>query len=83
MDHRTGSRAALAAILVAGGLWWAGCGSDSGTDSGGGVGPPVGEIPPEFALRDVNPNTATHDSLLSPGDHLGNISAWWFGKGTT
>jgi hypothetical protein len=42
----------------------------------------VGDEVPDFALTDVNPNSATHDSTVSPRDELGDVSAWYFGHST-
>jgi hypothetical protein len=36
----------------------------------------------EFALMDVNPTSATHDAFVSPSDHVGRVSAWYFGHAT-
>ena len=53
----------------------AGC-SDDDSSSG-----PSGLVP-EFSLPDVNPNSATFDSTISPRDYLGRVSAWYFGHST-
>ena len=37
---------------------------------------------PDFSLPDVNPNSKTHDQPVSPRQHLGRISAWYFGHAT-
>lgn len=37
---------------------------------------------PDFALTDVNPNSATSGRAVSPRDHLGAISGWYFGTAT-
>lgn len=37
---------------------------------------------PDFSLPDVNPNSATFDSTISPRDYLGRVSAWYFGHST-
>ena len=67
-----GALAALGALtLVALGV---GCSSDSGTE------PP--DPMPDFHLVDENPNSATHDSVVSPRDYLGRVSAWYFGHAT-
>jgi hypothetical protein len=34
---------------------------------------------PAFRLPDVNPSSATFGRQVSPRDHLGRISAWYFG----
>lgn len=43
---------------------------------------PLTGLAPDFALKDVNPNSATHDSTLSPRDYLSKVSAWYFGHST-
>lgn len=40
------------------------------------------DVVPEFSLLDVNPNSATKDSRLSPRDYLQTVSAWYFGHAT-
>jgi hypothetical protein len=37
---------------------------------------------PDFSLRDVNPNSATTNSDISPRDYLQTVSAWYFGHAT-
>jgi len=37
---------------------------------------------PDFGLLDVNPNSSTTGTLVSPRDHLGHVSAWYFGHAT-
>ena len=37
---------------------------------------------PDFALVDVNPNSATYNETVSPRDFLGKTSAWYFGHAT-
>lgn len=63
----------LASLLVA-----AGCGDDSPQKPR----EQAGDLAPDFALADVNPNSATLDSTLSPRDFLGKVSAWYFGQAT-
>ena len=66
----------LAAVVVlAAVLFAAGCKDDS--NSG-----PLTGVAPDFALKDVNPNSATHDSTISPRDYLSSVSAWYFGHST-
>jgi len=36
----------------------------------------------DFALLDVNPNSQTTGSAISPRDLLGGVSAWYFGSAT-
>ena len=37
---------------------------------------------PDFALQDVNPNSATYLEAVSPRDHLRHATAWYFGTST-
>jgi hypothetical protein len=65
-----------------GGAAGGGLGGAGGT--GGGVGggvlcDPVGQVP-DFQLFDVNPNSPSYDTLVSPRDCLHIISAWYFGS---
>lgn len=36
----------------------------------------------DFALPDVNPNSATNGTSISPRDYLGAISCWYFTEST-
>jgi hypothetical protein len=64
----------LAPILaVAGVALAAGCSNDKGSLQG---------VAPDFFLVDVNPNSATHDSTISPRAYLDKVSAWYFGHST-
>lgn len=45
--------------------------------SGGGASPV-----PDFALQDLNPNSATYLEVVSPRDHVQHASAWYFGAST-
>ena len=71
----------ISALLLVGVLLAAaGCDEDSKTPAGPG---PVSEAAvPDFTLPDVNPNSATNGQDVSPRDHLGRISAWYFGHST-
>lgn len=55
----------------------AACGKDSKPPSSPGADPA-----PDFALADVNPNSATHARTVGPRQHLGRVSAWYFGHAT-
>jgi hypothetical protein len=61
---------ALLALLVV-----IGCGDDKDPI-------PPGDQVPDFSLTDVNPNSATTGQAISPRDHLGHVSAWYFGQAT-
>lgn len=37
---------------------------------------------PDFAIFDVNATSATFEERVSPRDHLGHVSAWYFGHAT-
>ena len=64
-------RLALAPPLFALLLLFAGCGDDiTGAHNG-----PM----PDFHLEDVNPASATFGDSVSPRQHLGEITAWYFG----
>jgi hypothetical protein len=63
---------AAAAVLLF--LALAGCGDDP-------TKPPAG-VMPDFALADVNENSATFGRMVSPRDYRGQISAWYFGAAT-
>jgi hypothetical protein len=41
-----------------------------------------GTVVPDFSLADVNPNSATAGQAVSPRQHAGQISAWYFGHST-
>ena len=58
----------IAALLIAGGC------------SGGNGGDP--SPLPDFALQDVNPNSATYLETVSPRDHMQHATAWYFGTST-
>jgi len=58
-----------------------GCGHDSPSSPDSGVSVTTGAAP-DFRLVDVNPNSATHDQLVSPRRYLHKVSAWYFGHST-
>jgi len=66
------------APLLALALALAACGDD---DNGGGP-PPVEGVVADFQLTDVNPNSVTFDTQVSPRDYRERISAWYFGSST-
>ena len=43
---------------------------------------PLEGVAPDFSLRDLNPNSASYDSLISPRQFTTKISAWYFGDAT-
>ncbi|MHC4451395.1 MAG: hypothetical protein ACYS0E_14865 [Planctomycetota bacterium] len=47
---------------------------------GGGSSAPV--VAADFLLPDVNSTSTTFDTDVSPRDHLGRVSAWYFGSAT-
>ena len=67
-----------AALLLALGL--AACGSSGGAPAPSTV--PDGAVVADFALLDQNPVTPTSGAAVSPRDHLGQVSAWYFGLST-
>ena len=40
------------------------------------------EALPDFALPDVNANSARFQQSVSPRDYVGQVSAWYFGNST-
>ena len=47
-----------------------------------GVGLPegeIGDVMPAFELRNVNPNSSTYNTDVSPRDYLQQVSAYYFG----
>ena len=65
----------LFVVAMGTGLFAAGCKDDSSPT-------PLTGLAPDFALKDVNTNSATHDSTISPREYLGKVSAWYFGHAT-
>ncbi|MBI4566194.1 MAG: hypothetical protein HY716_16030 [Planctomycetes bacterium] len=61
-------------LLLAAAILLPSCGRDSEDASL----PPV----PDFALLDVNPNSARFDEAVSPRDYMGLVPAWYFGHAT-
>ncbi|HHH11992.1 MAG TPA: hypothetical protein ENK23_07970 [Sorangium sp.] len=43
---------------------------------------PAGELAPDFSLPDVNKNSASYGTDVSPRDFIGHGSAWYFGHST-
>ena len=43
---------------------------------------PPGEMAPDFALEDANPNSPTATEDVSPRDYVGTVSAYYFGHAT-
>ena len=79
---RTAVALGILCLLATGLLGAGGCGG-----SGGGGEPTPAPVPvdtpkPDFALTDVNPGSATHQTVVSPRQHLGRVSAWYFGHAT-
>jgi|CXWL01.1.fsa_nt_gi hypothetical protein len=66
------------ALVLCGALAW-GCGDQKNPVS------PLSRpwvLEPDFSLLDANPNSATSGQMVSPRQHLGQISAWYFGHST-
>jgi hypothetical protein len=55
-----------------------GCGEESTSP------PPVNPAGamPDFSLLDVNPNSSTHNQMVSPRRYLDWVSAYYFGSAT-
>ena len=43
---------------------------------------PLQGLAPDFSLVDVNPNSPSTGQATSPRQHLGHVSAWYFGHAT-
>ncbi len=43
---------------------------------------PLDPFVSDFSLRDVNPNSATRDMMISPQRYRGHVSAWYFATAT-
>jgi hypothetical protein len=74
-------------LLVPGGLWLAlalvACNKDSTQNPVDDTpDPPATNPVPDFSLADVNSTSATFNTMVSPRDHLGKVSAWYFGHST-
>jgi hypothetical protein len=66
-------------LLALGALVLAGCEEKKSTKP---EDPGPSPVMPDFALVDVNPNSATYDETVSPRECLGQISCWYFGHAT-
>lgn len=44
--------------------------------------PDPGTVMPDFSLVDRNPNSASFGQPVSPRQHLGKVTAWYFGHVT-
>lgn len=62
-------------LLLVGALVAAGCRKDSMQ------GPSDGQVP-DFSLLDVNSTSPSFDTKVSPRDHVGQVTAWYFGHAT-
>ena len=76
MKHRPGQLVATLALLAGIALASA-CDDASPTGDGG-----TATRAPDFQLVDVNDSSPSHGETLSPRDHLGGVSAWYFGHST-
>jgi hypothetical protein len=65
----------MGGMLAAGGMG----GMPGAGGAGGGL---IPVLVPDFAILDANPNSTTSGQLVSPRDHLGRVSAWYFGHST-
>lgn len=75
-------RPLLLSFVLAACLAPAGCGGCDTCDEGlPGGGTPFTQAP-DFTLQDENPNSATYQAPVSPRDHVGRVSAWYFGWAT-
>ncbi len=58
------------------------CGCSGCSDELGQAPGPGTSVVNSFFLEDVNPDSATHQSNVSPRQHLTRVSAWYFGHST-
>ncbi|MHC4850180.1 MAG: hypothetical protein ACYTEG_17255 [Planctomycetota bacterium] len=49
---------------------------------GGSSEPRAPVVAADFLLPDVNSTSATFDTDVSPRDHIGRVSAWYYGSAT-
>lgn len=68
--------------MAPGGMGGTGGIGTGGSGMGGAGGGMVAEMVPDFSLLDHNPNSMTYSTPVSPRDHLGRVSAWYFGHST-
>ncbi len=68
----------LVLVALAGAIA-AGCNKSTAPKTSG---PALGTLAPDFAIRDVNPNSARYQAPVSPRDYFGRVSAWYFGHAT-
>ena len=73
------ARYRLIPLLLAALLAGVGCGDDDSSPNQPAT--PEGQVS-GFELPDVNPNSATHETDVSPRDYLDQVSAWYFGHAT-
>ena len=76
------ARARAWALVLAAGL--AACGGGGGGSEFGPAGPPltIGAVAPDWSAPDVNPSSPLWNTLVSPRQRLGAVSAWYFGHAT-
>ncbi|MCB9743956.1 MAG: hypothetical protein H6740_15255 [Alphaproteobacteria bacterium] len=58
---------------------------DASVDSGAcasSFAPLASQAAPNFELEDTNSTSTSFGELVAPSDHLGRISAWYFGHST-
>lgn len=69
--------AILVLLLAASAGLFPGCGDDEPTQPD-----PISGQVPDFSVQDVNPNSLTYSQAVSPRQHLGKVSAWYFAHAT-
>lgn len=67
-------------LVVATGL--AACGGGGGEFEQVGPGLAIGSLASDWSAPDVNPNSPTFNTFVSPRQRLGKISAWYFAHAT-
>jgi hypothetical protein len=55
---------------------------DAGDEPGDDAGEVVANRMADFRLPDVNTHSATHGTRVSPRDHLGRVTGWYFATAT-
>jgi hypothetical protein len=76
---KTFARGRALALVLAGSL--AACGGGSEFEQVG-PGPTVNAVAPEWFAPDVNPASPLFNTLVTPRQRLGMISAWYFAHAT-
>jgi hypothetical protein len=76
MKHSWFALPVLTAVAVT--VVFVGCDSATSVVDDG----PVDPFVSDFSLRDANSSSPTFNTVVSPRDFLGQVSAWYFGSAT-